>query len=81
MKTTTGLLFFCSFLTLTCGSAHAADSPQASAPAPSIAEQLGVRVEAQPIRERAGWRPPRLILVSPMLREHLGELARRSAGG
>ena len=74
MKTTTGLLYLCSCVTLICGSARAADSPAAPTPAPSIAEQLGVRVEAQPIRERAGWHVPHLILVSPMLHEHLGEL-------
>jgi phosphoglycerate dehydrogenase-like enzyme len=74
MKTTTGLLYFYLTVAIMAGRAHAADSPVPPAPAPSVAEQLGVRVESQPMRERAGWHQPHLILVTPQLHEHLGEL-------
>jgi len=32
-----------------------------------LIEKLGLHVAAQPARERPGWRPPRIVLVSEQL--------------
>ena len=48
----------------------AGSSVQPPAAAQLIAE-LGLRVDAHPVRERSGWRPPRAILVSAELHEQL----------
>lgn len=37
-------------------------------------EKLGLQPAAQPVRERAGWRAPKLILVSPYLHDQLAQL-------
>jgi len=39
-----------------------------------LVNELGLHVAAQPVRERAGWKPPRKILVVARLHEHLPEL-------
>lgn len=47
------------------------------APAGNISElisKLGLHVAEQPVRERAGWRAPRLVLVSPGLEALLPQL-------
>ncbi len=58
--------------------AHAADP--APAAAAGIAEQLGLRAAAQPMREHAGWRTPKLILVSPRLHEEMSALRAAAPG-
>lgn len=60
------------------GSGHAAEAPGSASP--SIAESLGVRVAAEPIRARAGWRTPKLILVTPRLHEQMAALAAAAPG-
>jgi phosphoglycerate dehydrogenase-like enzyme len=53
-----------------CLSAAAAAAVPAAAPAGDSAsaaeliDKLGLHVAAQPVRERPGWRPPRLVLIS-----------------
>ena len=36
----------------------------ATAPAAELIEKLGLRVASQPVRERPGWRPPRIVLIT-----------------
>jgi len=59
-------------------------SPSAAAAPPSstaeLIESLGLRVAAQPVRERAGWHRPRLILVSPNLARLLPQLRQVAPG-
>jgi phosphoglycerate dehydrogenase-like enzyme len=43
------------------GSGRAADDTRAAAA--QLIESLGLHAAAQPVRERPGWRPPRIILV------------------
>lgn len=50
--------------------ARAADPPAGA----SLADSLGVPVDKTPVRERAGWRPPRIILVAPYVHDHLALL-------
>jgi phosphoglycerate dehydrogenase-like enzyme len=50
--------------------ARAADAPAGA----NLADTLGVPVAKAPVRERAGWRPPRIILVAPYVHDHLALL-------
>ena len=52
------------------GSTHT--SPQQTSA--QLLNELGLHVAAQPVRERAGWKPPRKILVAARLHEHLRDL-------
>ncbi|HEY2808196.1 MAG TPA: D-2-hydroxyacid dehydrogenase [Steroidobacteraceae bacterium] len=47
---------------------------------PSVAESLGVRAAAEPVRARAGWRAPKLILVTPRLHAQMADLAAAAPG-
>jgi phosphoglycerate dehydrogenase-like enzyme len=53
-----------------CLSAAAAAAAPAAAPvgdstsAAELIDKLGLHVAAQPVRERTGWRPPRMVLIS-----------------
>src|SRR5438874_312662 len=61
-------------------SAHSA-AANAAAQEPSAAqliERLGLRIAAQPVRERPGWRPPRIVLVSEQLHELLPVLQQQA---
>jgi phosphoglycerate dehydrogenase-like enzyme len=51
-----------------------ADSPVASL------ESLGLTPSGPPVRERAGWRPPRVILVAPYLHDSLAQLQDAAPG-
>lgn len=53
--------------------ALAAPTAEAS-PAAQLIDSLGVPVDRQPVRERPGWRPPRLILINPNLHEEVPAL-------
>ena len=59
------------------GAGSAADSiAPAGAPdsASQLIESLGLHVAPNPVRERSGWHPPRVVLVSDSLRELLPQL-------
>jgi phosphoglycerate dehydrogenase-like enzyme len=60
------------------GAALAANGPTAPVPEPaaavSIVSELGLRVAAEPVRERSGWQPPQEILVAPELHSDLPRL-------
>lgn len=51
-------------------------SPPAAAPASAaqLIESLGLHVAPTPVRERSGWRPPRVVLVGKPLQELLPQL-------
>jgi phosphoglycerate dehydrogenase-like enzyme len=60
---------------LACASVVSAEEPSAAASsAPQLIEKLGLHVAAQPVRERPGWRPPRIVLVSEQLHDQLPAL-------
>jgi hypothetical protein len=52
-------------------SGGSAEPPAAGASAAQLIEKLGLHVAAQPVRERPGWRPPRIVLVSEQLHDEL----------
>ena len=50
---------------LACASVVSAEEPAAEATsAAQLIEKLGLHVAPQPVRERPGWRPPRIVLVN-----------------
>lgn len=57
---------------LLAAAAVAAETSESSAA--SIVSDLGLRVAADPVRERAGWKPPRKILLSPLMHDDLPAL-------
>lgn len=58
--------FACPFALAT---APAAPAAQTSAEAAALIEKLGLHVAAQPVRERAGWRPPHIVLINEEMRD------------
>ena len=57
---------------LACARGVSAQEPAApGASAAQLIEKLGLHVASQPVRERPGWRPPRIILVSEQLHDQL----------
>ena len=52
----------------------AAEPSVPGASAAQLIEKLGLRIAAQPVRERPGWRPPRIVLVNEQLHELLPAL-------
>ena len=70
--------FFVSVVMLAGETRAAPDSaaPPAAAPvsAAQLIESLGLHVAPNPVRERSGWHPPRVVLVSDSLRELLPQL-------
>ncbi|HEY2275672.1 MAG TPA: D-2-hydroxyacid dehydrogenase [Steroidobacteraceae bacterium] len=73
-----GFLVLSALLAAAAGAASAADSTAPAAAAPDSAKQLieslGLHVAPNPVRERSGWHPPRLVLVSDRLRDLLPRL-------
>jgi len=62
-------------LLLACAAtALAAEIPAPAPAAPTLSAELGLQPASQPVRERPGWRAPRLILVSDELRDQLPSL-------
>ncbi|HEY0768094.1 MAG TPA: D-2-hydroxyacid dehydrogenase [Steroidobacteraceae bacterium] len=50
-------------------SVSAAATPAEASSAAHLIDTLGLRVAAQPVRERPGWRPPRIVLLSEQLHD------------
>lgn len=75
-------------LSLPAGQALAAPSAAGSAPPPAatpaataqLIESLGLHAAATPVRERKGWRPPRVILVGKSLHDLLPQLEKTAPG-
>jgi phosphoglycerate dehydrogenase-like enzyme len=53
---------------------HAADSPASQSEADKLIANLGLHVASQPVRERPGWKAPRVVLVSPQLHDALEDI-------
>jgi phosphoglycerate dehydrogenase-like enzyme len=60
----------CAILLIATSGSHAAAPP----PDAATLETLGLQPAAHAVRERAGWRAPKLILVSPRLHDELSQL-------
>jgi phosphoglycerate dehydrogenase-like enzyme len=58
--------------------ATAEPAPAAAPSATHLIETLGLHVASQPVRERPGWRPPRLVLVEEELHDLLPVLQRQA---
>src|SRR5574342_132745 len=63
-------------LLATCGPAQAAAADAGKATGSDLRwiAELGLHLDARPVRERAGWRPPRVILLGAGARERLASL-------
>jgi phosphoglycerate dehydrogenase-like enzyme len=71
-----GLALAIVLVTSLCGlrGAIAAGSGVEPPTAAQLVAELGLRVDAHPVRERSGWRPPRTILVAAQLHDQLPAL-------
>jgi phosphoglycerate dehydrogenase-like enzyme len=58
----------------------AAAHPAASADSTELIDKLGLRIAPQPVRERPGWRPPRVVLVSDQMHDLLPALRQAAPG-
>jgi len=61
-------------LALCFGAAGRATDIPASSPAAALSDTLGLQAAPHPVRERPGWRPPRIVLVNDQLRDVLPSL-------
>ena len=61
-------------LTLCFGTAGRATDIPASPPAAALSDTLGLQAAPHPVRERPGWRPPRIVLVNDQLGDVLPSL-------
>jgi phosphoglycerate dehydrogenase-like enzyme len=57
-----------------------AAAPAAPAGAADLIDKLGLRVAPQPVRERPGWRPPRIVLVNEEMHDLLPALQQAAPG-
>jgi phosphoglycerate dehydrogenase-like enzyme len=77
-RTTIGLVLLPALVAGAVGAASAADStaPAAATPdsAAQVIESLGLHVAPNPVRERSGWRPPRVVLVNQSVKDLLPQL-------
>jgi phosphoglycerate dehydrogenase-like enzyme len=70
-------LTLCLALAASAGIARAAPAAERSAVPPAATQliaDLGLRVDARPVRERSNWRPPRTIVVAADLHDYLPQL-------
>jgi phosphoglycerate dehydrogenase-like enzyme len=51
-----------------------------AADAAALIDKLGLHVAAQPVRERAGWRPPHIVLINEEMRDLRPALQRAAPG-
>jgi phosphoglycerate dehydrogenase-like enzyme len=58
--------------------ATAGPAPAAAGSAAHLIETLGLHVASQPVRERPGWRPPRVVLVEEELHDLLPALQQQA---
>ncbi|HZC85516.1 MAG TPA: D-2-hydroxyacid dehydrogenase [Steroidobacteraceae bacterium] len=48
---------------------HAAATANSQSSAAELIDRLGLHVASQPVRERPGWRPPRIVLITKEMEE------------
>jgi phosphoglycerate dehydrogenase-like enzyme len=53
---------------------HAASTATGQSSTAALVDKLGLHVAAQPVRERPGWRPPRVVLITKEMQELLPAL-------
>ena len=70
-------LTLCAAAPASYGAATATSQP----PTAELIDKLGLHVAAQPVRERPGWRPPRIVLVSQEMKELLPAFKQAAPGG
>jgi len=75
-STTRLFMLALTLIALRAGAAPAPSDAPAAAPASAaqLIESLGLHVAPTPVRERKGWHPPRVILVSPRERDLVPQL-------
>jgi len=61
-------LTLCALVAATSAS-HAAATANSQSSAAELIDKLGLHVAAQPVRERPGWRPPRIVLINKDMEE------------
>jgi phosphoglycerate dehydrogenase-like enzyme len=59
---------------------HAAASATSQSSATELIDRLGLHVDTQPVRERPGWRPPRIVLVNKEMEGLLPALKQAAPG-
>jgi phosphoglycerate dehydrogenase-like enzyme len=59
---------------------HAAASATSQPSATELIDRLGLHVDTQPVRERPGWRPPRIVLVNKEMEGLLPALKQAAPG-
>jgi phosphoglycerate dehydrogenase-like enzyme len=59
---------------------HAAASATSPSSATELIDRLGLHVDTQPVRERPGWRPPRIVLVNKEMEGLLPALKQAAPG-
>ncbi len=57
-----------------------APPPTGSADAAGLIDRLGLRIAAQPVRERPGWRPPHIVLINAEMLDLRPALQRAAPG-
>jgi phosphoglycerate dehydrogenase-like enzyme len=57
-----------------------ASAPATPATAADLIDKLGLRVAPRPVRERPGWRPPRIVLVNNEMQDLLPALQQAAPG-
>jgi phosphoglycerate dehydrogenase-like enzyme len=72
-------LTLCAFIAATPG-VHAAPTTNPQSSAAELIEKLGLHVAAQPVRERPGWRPPRIVLIEKQIADLLPALKQAAPG-
>jgi phosphoglycerate dehydrogenase-like enzyme len=59
---------------------HAAAAANGQSSAAELIDKLGLHVAAQPVRERPGWRPPRIVLINKEVADLLPALKQAAPG-
>lgn len=59
---------------------HAAATTNGQSSAAELIDKLGLHVAAQPVRERPGWRPPRIVLINKEVADLLPALKQAAPG-
>ena len=77
--TRAAILILCAWAVAT-PATHAAAPVTGQSSAAELIDRLGLHVASQPVRERPGWRPPRIVLISKEM-EELRPALRQAAPG
>jgi len=67
-------------LIATAPAGHAAASAASQSSAAELIDKLGLHIDTQPVRERPGWRPPRIVLINKEMEALLPALKQAAPG-